>query len=1074
MAERTERVTSVDLQRALIIGVGGTGGEVLVRTRRLLINFFGDLERVPIVRFLYLDTDIAWWNEQLTQVEKQVRLLEVEHIDLGVPDASELYRGIEQGNYPHYRWFSIEQLKSQTRITNGAGAIRQYGRLCFWYHYNTIRERIQDVLNDLIKDYHADFMKNNYGINVKPGLNVHIVASLAGGTGSGIFLDLAYLVRKLLSELGGERQEHQVIGYLVLPQAFRDLISGQALANGYAALKELSYYHYIHTPKGKLAPLYGEPVWDVQYTHQDSDRVFYKSQAPFDFCYLLDARNAHVDVHRTDIFGMIARALFHEFTLSFATFKRSLRENIAKHLNRNDGADCPMTFMSFGQSSAMIPRDEIKLLFAHQLALQGVQQWVDKKAKPIQVYIQQGETTNARQLIEDTLRSIREEAKKQEVVNAVRSFLIRQFIPNIGLEQASIFAEIVREHDERLTDIPYSWREAVKQQWVAEQWPYDAFIGRVTDAWSKWRTDFNDEGADRMKWGEQIRKLEANKERAFKTYIKNLQEKIYEMFKDTQQYGPAWALCVVQQLQSGLQRLKEVFLREANDPVTIATALGNVYLINAVSGGQGPSLSAIIEARISEELEKLSDAIKSRWPIYKRERVERAAYEYLTYCAHWCRARVEERARRLAAELAEQLISALQDLERELLEHAATLARLQSEMLAMARSWHEKALRTENIGTLLYNPTILKVLEDKIRQRQGDKYNPALVAERALSRLGKDLQQVRQDDVPRLLKLLVEEALEAVGDLDEKTLSDTQFAAHDLLSAQYVDDNQLKQTLNDIYRKSAPYVRLVNFTEDGGWSQGTYLKGMTLVGLIGGGEQDNDPDPEHARIINALRAIGIDVRNDVRGMEDSSQIVFFQECGAFPIRALQGVQEMKKIYEQERKKGSVPLHIERDDMAERFPDLFPPDPKMLERALIIQTIGVPLGVLALHNFPNPTGSGQAIQKYALIIPDPVLRKDRRIPLSETLDGIGVKLAYNPELLEQAEKVIEEKIKSADFNEKKRMYNMLLTHLDEYAKKLKPEAEKQNVAPEDLPEYQEEEKRIREFISRYLSDCLSME
>jgi patatin-like phospholipase/acyl hydrolase len=91
-----------------------------------------------------------------------------------------------------------------------------------------------------------------------------------------------------------------------------------------------------------------------------------------------------------------------------------------------------------------------------------------------------------------------------------------------------------------------------------------------------------------------------------------------------------------------------------------------------------------------------------------------------------------------------------------------------------------------------------------------------------------------------------------------------------------------------------------------------------------------------------------------------------------------------------------------------------------------------------------------------------------------LDGIGVKLAYNPELLEQAEKVIEEKIKSADFNEKKRMYNMLLTHLDEYAKKLKPEAEKQNVAPEDLPEYQEEEKRIREFISRYLSDCLSME
>ncbi|MFA4016188.1 MAG: hypothetical protein RUDDFDWM_001291 [Candidatus Fervidibacterota bacterium] len=1063
MAEQTERVTSVDLQRALIIGVGGTGGEVLVRTRRLLVNFFGSLDNVPIVRFLYLDTDIAWWNEQLTQVEKQVRLSEVEHIDLGVSDASELYRGIEQGNYPHYRWFSIEKLKSKTNITNGAGAIRQYGRLCFWYHYHKIRERILHVLNDLAKDDHAQFMKDKYGINVKAGLNVHIVAGLAGGTGSGIFLDLAYLVRKLLSAHGGE---HQVNAYLVLPQAFRDLISDKALANGYAALKELNYYHYIHKPTGKLAPLYGEPVWDVQYTHQDSDRVFYKSQAPFDHCYLLDARNTYVDVHRTDIFGMIARALFHEFTLSFATFKRSLRANINKHLNENDGADCPMTFMSFGQSSALIPRDEIKILFAHQLALQGVQQWIDRNAKPIQVYTRQGETTDSKQLIGDTLRSIREEAEKQDVVNAVRNFLIRQLIPNIGLEKASVFAEIVREHQERLTDIPYSWREAVKQQWVAEQWEYDEFIGRVTDAWSRWRTDFNDEGADRMKWGEQIRKLEANKGRAFKTYTKKLEEKVYEMFKDTQQYGPAWALCVVQQLQSALQQLKEVFLQEANDPVTIATALGDVVLINAAAGGQGPSLSTIIEARINDELEKLSDATKSLWPIGKRERVERAAYNYLTYCAHWCRARVEERARRLAAELAEQLVSALQDLERELLDHATTLARLQGEMLAKARAWHEKALRTENIGTLLYNPTILRVLEDKIRQRQKDQYDPASVAERALKRLGKNLQQVRQDEVPRLLELLVEEALKAVGDLDEKTLADTQFAAHDLLSAQYSDDNQLQQALRDIYHKSAPYVRLVNQTEDGGWLQGSYLQRADVVGLRGGGEQDNDPDPEHARIINALRTIGIDVRNDVRDIEDSSQILFFQECGAFPIRALQGVLEMKKIYEQERKKGSVPLHIERDEMAERFPDLFPPEPKVLERALIIQTVGVPLGVLVLHNFPSPIGMGQAVQKYALTIPDPVLRKVRYIPLSETLDGIGIKLAYNPDLLEQAEKVIEEKIKSASHDERNQIYNALLNHLEEYAKRLKPEAEKQGVDPEDLPAYQDEAKRVRDFISHY--------
>ena len=49
---------------------------------------------------------------------------------------------------------------------------------------------------------------------------------------------------------------------------------------------------------------------------------------------------------------MIDRAIFHEFTGSFATFKRALRANIKNRLNRNDNADCPNCFMSFGQAAA--------------------------------------------------------------------------------------------------------------------------------------------------------------------------------------------------------------------------------------------------------------------------------------------------------------------------------------------------------------------------------------------------------------------------------------------------------------------------------------------------------------------------------------------------------------------------------------------------------------------------------------------------------------------------------------------------------------------------------------------------
>lgn len=132
-------VTGVNLQRALIIGLGGTGGEILLRTRRLLIDFFGSLENIPIVRFLYIDTDPGWWQEQISKVEKRVQLTPVEHVDAQVPDASTLYRNIKAGFLPNFNWFSLEKLGTMTNITQGAGTIRQLGRLCFWFHYADIQ-----------------------------------------------------------------------------------------------------------------------------------------------------------------------------------------------------------------------------------------------------------------------------------------------------------------------------------------------------------------------------------------------------------------------------------------------------------------------------------------------------------------------------------------------------------------------------------------------------------------------------------------------------------------------------------------------------------------------------------------------------------------------------------------------------------------------------------------------------------------------------------------------------------------------------------------------------------------------
>jgi hypothetical protein len=95
-----------------------------------------------------------------------------------------------------------------------------------------------------------------------------------------------------------------------------------------------------------------------------------------------------------------------------------------------------------------------------------------------------------------------------------RDFLVRDLIPSVGLRAKDALNAIIAEQRERLTDVPYSLREAEKQRWIAERWPFDMFESRVSDAWRRWRADFNDEGAEPMAWGEQIRRMVANEERA--------------------------------------------------------------------------------------------------------------------------------------------------------------------------------------------------------------------------------------------------------------------------------------------------------------------------------------------------------------------------------------------------------------------------------------------------------------------------------------------------------------------------------------------------------------------------------
>ncbi|MEI8043858.1 MAG: hypothetical protein WCL11_20780, partial [Verrucomicrobiota bacterium] len=539
---------------------------------------------------------------------------------------------------------------------------------------------------------------------------------------------------------------------------------------------------------------------------------------------------------------------------------------------------------------------------------------------------------------------------------------------------------------------------------------------------------------------------------------------LYKMFEDSAQFGPAWAVCAIQQLKSGLGQLRQNFVGEAGNANVIANALGDVYVIDAVTGNKGPSLSAIIEAKASKDLARLGEVVR-KWSLSKRAMVSDAAYQYLKTCAHWCRAKVEERARREAAELMDQVVQFLGELEEELVNHAATLANLEGQLIEQMRAWNQKAMQSQNVGTLLYNADLLETLDTKLRQLRGDQYSATRVSQKALEATGQNLRDLQDADVPGLMAKLVEAALEAVGDLNETGLDDTEFAAHDLLSAEHKRDDTLDGSLREVIRKSAPYIRLTPAVEDGGWNPGNDLIAIYGAGLRGGGLKDNDPDKDHSRVIASLARNGWNVRDGVRAVEDGSQIMFFQECGGFPLRALQGVVEMKESYEQHRKQANTPpLHLVKDDMAECYPDLFPPQPEVLERARIVQSVAIPLGFISQRDFPSLNGNGAPNRLYAFLRQIKELSEEQPLPLGKSVEAVGIKLANNPDLLSEVENAIETVMAAAGSGDRAKFAGQLRQYLNQKSDTLR--AESPGFDPQNNPAYTAERERVLAFMRKH--------
>lgn len=258
----------------LVVGVGGTGASAAKHVKARLDELIGGQQ--PYLAIRVFDTDV--------QSDEPPYLVEgTEYIYLGGFNAQAVIADIDPDGalpasrraYPHWtRW--LPPRLSHQQVAVGAGGIRPIGRLCYFYRREQIREAVLDALQRITDPERALALEKERGLHLAPGITIHLCCSVCGGTGSGMFLDLAYDLRRWAER--HTASDVTVVGHLVLPEAFRGkpVVDRALRANSYIALQELD--HFMNARP--------EEPWEVEYHAGEPEQ---SRRAPFDTCYLLSA-----------------------------------------------------------------------------------------------------------------------------------------------------------------------------------------------------------------------------------------------------------------------------------------------------------------------------------------------------------------------------------------------------------------------------------------------------------------------------------------------------------------------------------------------------------------------------------------------------------------------------------------------------------------------------------------------------------------------------------------------------------------------------------------------------------------
>ncbi|HFU4464586.1 TPA: tubulin-like doman-containing protein [Streptococcus suis] len=327
----------------LIIGVGGTGVKALVKTKHLYKTRYKESKHLY---FYGIDTDENAKAINERTLLQQTNLEEEEFFHLHSNLLAEM-------NNPH-RWTAEIKSFMPAQVgfkpePPGAGGFRLAGRFLLFKHIGNLANRLSEIISQIRNDAKVS--------GAEPQINIMILTGIAGGTGSGCSLDIAYLIRAILKgDFQLDAHQYSMNGYIILPDVNAvDAGNNKYLGrNGYAYLKELDYLNSL-SENGELF----EQTYNVKYRYSGN-------AAPF-VPYLFSSEDAEGRTSSEGldrVLGIVSESIM-EFISDSIDKNGQTSKSVISNINNNLNAvvnkadiEC-MDYRTFGSASYRLPLQEM-------------------------------------------------------------------------------------------------------------------------------------------------------------------------------------------------------------------------------------------------------------------------------------------------------------------------------------------------------------------------------------------------------------------------------------------------------------------------------------------------------------------------------------------------------------------------------------------------------------------------------------------------------------------------------------------------------------------------------------------